>query len=1275
MRSLCKSLRSCRPEAVKRRLDSSIRPVLEGLEERRLLAVAFDVATLAVAEGDAQIVVTVERTGALLPITVNYSAALASTATPGDDYVLGGGGQLTFLQDQATATFTVDLVDDATPEPAETIVLQLGGIVPVGDDTLGDPATLTLTIAASDDFVAPIIAMQDATVSVSEAVDGGNLVLTVVRSGNTAVEASALWSIVPGTATPDADHGNVGGTVTFLADQTTATITIPILQDTDEEADETFTVQLGGLTGGAVLGATATTVVTIQDDDTVTGPGEFAFQNAAYSFVEGVGTVTVTVVRTGGSAGAVTIPFTVTPGTATNADYTIGTTSPLTFAAGDTSETISITIVGDAAAEAAEQFTIALGAPSAGTLGATGTTAVTITDAVIPGTFAFAQPTYTFDESAGTVTVTVLRTGGASGGITVPFVVALGTADFTVVTTSPLTFANGENSRSISIAIADNDLDEADKTFTITLQEPSDGSLGATAAATVTIQDNDVAGTFAFEQAGYRVAENAAAGVITINVLRTGGSDGQIEVPFSVANATASGADYTFDTVSPLVFADGVTTLTITITLVNDGDDESDETFTIAMDAPTPAGGLGATAATTVTIADDEGAGTFAVGAPTYSFAEGAGTVTITVLRTDGFAGEVTVPFTVTPGTAGEGDYTVVTTSPLTFAEGVASQTITLTLNDNLAIEEDRTFTVALGAPAPVESGATLGATDTATIAILDDDGPGVIEFEGEAAVTVVEGGQVILTLRRSLGVGGAVTVTYTVTGTASAGDYTITPASPVTFAEGEAVKSITLGTVQDLLIESNETIIVTLSDPTGGATLGEATSVTVTVDDDDAAGVLAFQQSAYSVTEGQAATITVVRTGGISGTVTVSYTIVAPAGATQDADYTLSAGTLTFAEGVATQTITIPIIQDTLVEGSEIIVLQLNSPTGGATLGGIVTTSVTILDDETTGPNQAPTALPVVATRAPGQTIEVRPSVTDPDGDPLTLSLVTGPRWGVVTLNDAGTPANPSDDFFVYTPAAGEVKNDSFIYLVSDGRGGTAQAQASVFVRGAGLVVSPFDQTQLDVVVVGTVDDDEVFVARSAASGNTNVNVNGTLYGPFNPTGRVLVLASLGDDLVQNRGLNAPMWVYGLTGNDTIIGSGQGDVLLGHAGNDVIKGLGGRNLLIGGTGRDTIFAGSNIDVLIGGSLRYETYTVANQARLNDVVDALRTALDLDSFIDEITSPTGVGASRTTFSSTTITDDGTRDILEGRGASDWLIGQNEFFRDASDDDVISDDLA
>jgi hypothetical protein len=114
-------------------------------------------------------------------------------------------------------------------------------------------------------------------------------------------------------------------------------------------------------------------------------------------------------------------------------------------------------------------------------------------------------------------------------------------------------------------------------------------------------------------------------------------------------------------------------------------------------------------------------------------------------------------------------------------------------------------------------------------------------------------------------------------------------------------------------------------------------------------AGTLQFGSATYTVAEyGGSAPITVTRSGGSKGKVTVNYAT-SNGTATAGADYSATSGILTFEDGdTTTKTVSIPLIDDTAVEGDETVLLTLSSPTGGAALGAQSSATLTITDNDT---------------------------------------------------------------------------------------------------------------------------------------------------------------------------------------------------------------------------------------------------------------------------------------------------------------------------------------
>jgi hypothetical protein len=116
---------------------------------------------------------------------------------------------------------------------------------------------------------------------------------------------------------------------------------------------------------------------------------------------------------------------------------------------------------------------------------------------------------------------------------------------------------------------------------------------------------------------------------------------------------------------------------------------------------------------------------------------------------------------------------------------------------------------------------------------------------------------------------------------------------------------------------------------------------------------VVKFDASTYNVNEGMTfRTITVLRTGDVSGPATVDY-ITSGVTASQRSDYTFAVGTLRFAAGESSKSFDVLISEDIKREGTETFTIGLSGGTGQALLGTPSTASVVINDDAIeSGPN-----------------------------------------------------------------------------------------------------------------------------------------------------------------------------------------------------------------------------------------------------------------------------------------------------------------------------------
>ncbi|MBE9160631.1 putative Ig domain-containing protein [Nodosilinea sp. LEGE 06152] len=497
---------------------------------------------------------------------------------------------------------------------------------------------------------------------------------------------------------------------------------------------------------------------------------------------------------------------------------------------------------------------------------------------------------------------------------------------------------------------------------------------------TATQDANYKPGTLSFSAPTFSVNEDGTT-VAAVTVFRTGGSDGVVSASIVLSNGTAtSPADY--DSTPVVVsFAPGETNKTVTIPIVNDTFYESDETISLTLTNPTGGATLGTQKTAVLTIIDDDkSAGILAFSNATFSVNEdGIPITTITITRTGGSDGAVSATVYLNNGTATSPDDYNSTPIVINFVNGETSKTIAVPILDDVIYEGNETLNIYLE---NATGGATIGAQSSATLTIVENEVPafGALAFNG-ATYSVNENGvpitEVIIT--RTGGSDGTVGVTLTPTnGTATTpADYDSAPIT-IDFAAGETSKTITIPIADDTLYESNETINLTLSNPTGGATLGtQKTAILTIVDDDAVPGVLSFGSSAFSINEDgtPVAAITINRTDGSDGIVTATITPT-DGTATALADYNSAPIVVTFTEGETSKVVTLPVIDDSLSEGSETIDLILGNPTGGATIGAQSAAVLTILDDDV--PDLVVSNIVAPVKGIAGQQIEVAWTITN---------------------------------------------------------------------------------------------------------------------------------------------------------------------------------------------------------------------------------------------------------------------------------------------------------
>jgi hypothetical protein len=219
--------------------------------------------------------------------------------------------------------------------------------------------------------------------------------------------------------------------------------------------------------------------------------------------------------------------------------------------------------------------------------------------------------------------------------------------------------------------------------------------------------------------------------------------------------------------------------------------------------------------------------GTVQFSTATYTVVESAGVATITVTRAGGSGGYFTVPYSTADGTALAGVDYLPASGTLTFEPGVDTQTFLVTILNDVTNEPDKTVLLNLGTPT---GAATLGTPSTAVLTIEDDDQPGVLRFSTTSYVVQEDAGAATITVERDSG-GGLVTVAFaTANGTAVAGVDYVAASGVLTFQPGQTVAAFQVPILFNIGSDSDKTVLLSLSDPTGGAALGTPASAVLTI-------------------------------------------------------------------------------------------------------------------------------------------------------------------------------------------------------------------------------------------------------------------------------------------------------------------------------------------------------------------------------------------------------------------------------------------------------------
>lgn len=453
-------------------------------------SVSYSASSYQINETGGSVVVIVNRilgTDGAVSVTATTSNG---TATSGHDY---------------TATSTVlNWADGATGARSFSIPILNSGDIAVtnrtftvtlsaatGGVTIASPATITVTIV----MTRPTGTIQWTSNAYGTTETSGAVTLTATRIGGSSGVVSASYSTANGTAAAGHDYTASAGTVSFADGVTTSVnVSIPILFSGDTAlTNRTFNVTLSG----APLGSPTVAIVTI----TMNPPlptGNLQFTSSTFNTAEASASVALTVQRFGGSSGAISVSYVTANGTALAGRDYVAKTNTLAWANGDTgNKALLITLVNSGDTSSTPRtFTVSLFNPTGGA--GLGNSVATVVIAMTPpqvtsgGTIRLSAASYSASETGGSVTLSIIRSGGTNQAVSVNYSTSNGSAsagtDYTTTSGALSWTANQNTTQTVVVPILDSGTPIGpSRSFFFTLTSPTGGSIVTLGQAQVSI--------------------------------------------------------------------------------------------------------------------------------------------------------------------------------------------------------------------------------------------------------------------------------------------------------------------------------------------------------------------------------------------------------------------------------------------------------------------------------------------------------------------------------------------------------------------------------------------------------------------------------------------------------------------------------------------------------------------------------------------------------------------------------------------------------------------
>ncbi|HUE72092.1 MAG TPA: Calx-beta domain-containing protein [Pirellulaceae bacterium] len=503
------------------------------------------------------------------PVTVDY-ATFDGTATAGSDFS-PASGTLTFTSGQSSKWIYVTIAGDTLPEPDETFFVGLSNAV--GAVILDGEGVGTIT---NDDTG---LRVSDATVS--EGNSGiREMTFHVTLPAPVVFEVRVNYATANSNAWAGADYVATSGTLVFAPGQTSLPVTVLVLGDERDEADEWMYLNLSNPTNAYLADSQGWGWI-LDDDPTPTlsaSDATIAEGNA------GTRNLIFTVALSAISGRTVTVNYATANGTATAGSDYQAKSGTLTLLAGWSAATISVPITGDTVVEGDETLLVNLTSPSGATLAdAQGVGTILDDDNLSIGDAVLVEGNSGVSYAEFTVALAI----PLAHEVRLDYATANGSAsagsDY-LAASGVVVLAPGETSQTVRVPVLGDRANEADETFYVNFTNPVGVIPGDTQAAATILNDDPLPGLSVSD--AVIVEGNAGTKNLWFTISLSEVSGRTIHVNYATADGTATaGSDYVSKS-GLLTFIPGWISQSFAVTINGDAVVEDDEFFTLELSSP-----------------------------------------------------------------------------------------------------------------------------------------------------------------------------------------------------------------------------------------------------------------------------------------------------------------------------------------------------------------------------------------------------------------------------------------------------------------------------------------------------------------------------------------------------------------------------------------------------------------------------------------------------------------------------------------------------------------